>query len=103
VNLLKVEPGSVSETCPMSSHDGNRIINIKVEEDPVSIEFPGIKAEHEVSCMSLCPLLHPFQRHPESYIFFLISVCQSVHMKHLHSTEWILKLHRNVSRGLYFD
>jgi hypothetical protein len=34
VNLLKVEPGSVSEIHP-TSHDVNEIIDVKVEGDPV--------------------------------------------------------------------
>jgi hypothetical protein len=52
--FLKTEPGSSSETCP-ASHDENHIIDMKVEEDPVPIEFPGIKAEREVS---ECPCVH---------------------------------------------
>jgi hypothetical protein len=53
IDFLKVEPLSSNETCPTSSHDGNKVIDIKVEEDPVPITFPGIKPEHEVSCMSV--------------------------------------------------
>jgi hypothetical protein len=49
-----------SETYPASSHDVNQAINIKVEEvsdveveeKPVPVTSVGIKAEHEVSCMS---------------------------------------------------
>jgi hypothetical protein len=86
-DFLKVEPGSISETCLTSSHVGDKIIDVKVEEDPMPINFPGIKAEHEVSCMSVCPLLCIFHRYPELCTVFLISVCGSVHMKHLHCTE----------------
>jgi hypothetical protein len=75
--FLKIEPGSSSETC-RTSRDENHIIDIKVEEDPAPIEFPGIKAEHEVSCMSVCPLLGSFQKYPESGIIFFISVCVSI-------------------------
>jgi hypothetical protein len=60
MDSLKVEPGSDSETC----HDGNQVIDIKVEvtdvqeeEDPVLITFPLMKTEHEVSCMMVCILL----------------------------------------------
>jgi hypothetical protein len=81
LDFLKVEPGSCSESCPTSSHDGNQISDIKVEEDPVSVTFPGIKPEHEVSCMSVCPLLGTFHRYPELCIVFLISIYRSVHMK----------------------
>jgi hypothetical protein len=55
MDLVKVEPGSDSETC----HDGNHFIAIKVEkatdiqeeDDPVLTTFPVIKAEDVVSCM----------------------------------------------------
>jgi hypothetical protein len=67
-DLLKVEPGSNSETCPRS-HDGKQMIDIKVEdsltqdlEDPLLITLPGIKAKHEVTCMSVSLLL--FHRYP---------------------------------------
>jgi hypothetical protein len=86
VNLLKVEPGSVSEIRP-TSHGGNQIIGVKVEEDPLPIEFPGINCEPEVSFMYVCPLLGTFHRHRESFFFLFLSVCQFVHLKHLHSTE----------------
>jgi hypothetical protein len=65
-------PGLWSETCPSPSPDGNGSINLKSEEvsdvkgeeDPVPIPFPGIKAEHEVSCTSVCPLLGTFHTCP---------------------------------------
>jgi hypothetical protein len=50
--FLKVELGSISETCPAICHDGAHIIDINIEEDPMPINFPGIMAEHEVSFMS---------------------------------------------------
>jgi hypothetical protein len=60
--LLKDEPGLCSESC-VTSHDGNRATDVKVrkvsdieeDDDPVAITFPALKAEHEVSCMSVCP------------------------------------------------
>jgi hypothetical protein len=64
IDLLKVVPGSYSEIYLTPSHDGNQVINIKVEdfvgmqeeeeEDPLLIKFPVMKSEHEVSCMSVC-------------------------------------------------
>jgi hypothetical protein len=56
MDLMKVEPGSCSETCLTSSHE-NRVIDIKVEEgsnaeeeeDPLLIPFTPIKSEYEVS------------------------------------------------------
>jgi hypothetical protein len=61
VDFLKPEPGSSSKMC-VTSHDGNQVIDIKVEvsdtqhvEDPLLITLPEIKAEHEVSCVSICP------------------------------------------------
>jgi hypothetical protein len=82
IDFLKIEPDSISETCPMSSHDGNQITDIKVEEasdtqeveDPLLVTLPEIKAEHEVSCMSVY-LLGTFHRYPDLCIVFLISLC----------------------------
>jgi hypothetical protein len=78
-DLLKVEPGSSSETCP-TSLDGKQMIDIKVEvsdaqevQDPLLITLPRIKAKHEVSCMSVSPLL--FRRYPQLFVVFLILVC----------------------------
>jgi hypothetical protein len=50
MDLLKVEPGSYSETCLVSSHDGNQEVTSLQEEDPL-LMFPVIKAEHQVSCV----------------------------------------------------
>ena len=58
MDLLKVEPGSCSDTCLASSHNANSVIDIKVEEcsnaaggeaDPLLIPFTPIKSEYEVS------------------------------------------------------
>jgi hypothetical protein len=58
MDSLKVEPGSCSETCVMSSCVENQVIGIKVEgisnveeeeEDPLLIPFTPIKSEYEVS------------------------------------------------------
>jgi hypothetical protein len=59
-NVEKVVPGPCGETCS-TSYDSDQAMNIKaeevsevkVEEDPEPITFPKIKAESEVSCMSL--------------------------------------------------
>jgi hypothetical protein len=57
MDLLKVEPGSCSDTC-LTSHDENKVIGIKVEEGlnaageeegPLLIPFTPIKSEYEVS------------------------------------------------------
>jgi ferredoxin len=72
MDLEKDVPGLCSETCPASSHEGNGGIRIKTEavsdmeqeEDPVPMLLPGIKAECEVSCMSVCPLLGNFHTSP---------------------------------------
>jgi hypothetical protein len=56
MDIQKFEPGSYNDTC----HDGNLVIDIKVEEvtdmreeeDPLLITVPGI-AEHEVSCTAV--------------------------------------------------
>jgi hypothetical protein len=52
------DPSLCIETHPAFSRDGIHTINIKVEEisdveleeDPLPISFPGIEAEHAVSC-----------------------------------------------------
>jgi hypothetical protein len=82
MDILKVEPGSISETCPTSSHDGDQIIDVKVEvsdtqeeQDPLLIQLSEIKAENEVSCMCACPMLSRFEKYLELYIIFIISVC----------------------------
>jgi hypothetical protein len=82
LDILKVEPGSVSETCPATSRNGNQIIDVKVEvsdtqeeQDPLLISLPEIKAEYEVSCMCACPMLSTFKKYSELYIVFIISVC----------------------------
>jgi hypothetical protein len=72
MDFLKIELGSITDTCPMSFHDGNQIADIKVEEasdtqeveDPLLITLPEIKVEHEVSCMSVCLLLGTSHRYP---------------------------------------
>jgi hypothetical protein len=51
MDMLKTEPGSSSETWPTSPHDGDQVIEVKVEEVPMPITFEGTKAEPEVSCM----------------------------------------------------
>jgi hypothetical protein len=56
--------GSYIDTHPPSSHNEFHTINIKVEEisdveleeDPLPISFPGIEAEHAVSCFVSSPL-----------------------------------------------
>jgi hypothetical protein len=37
-----------------TSQSEHKQINIKVEEDPLLITIPFVKAENEVSCVSLC-------------------------------------------------
>jgi hypothetical protein len=88
----KDEPGSHSEACPSWSHDVDQAVNIKVEEfsdiddgeDPVPMTVIGIKAEHEVSCMSLYPLLGLSQSHPGFPAPFVVCIC---HTKLLQSGE----------------
>jgi hypothetical protein len=54
-------PGSYNETCPMPSQDANQVMIVKVEEVldmqeeavPVPVPWHAVKAEHEVSCMSV--------------------------------------------------
>jgi hypothetical protein len=82
LNSQKDVPGSHSVALASSSLDGVHAVNIKVEEfsdiedeeDPVPMTAVGIKAEHEVSCMSLCLLLGIYCLHPE-FVLFLICIC----------------------------
>jgi hypothetical protein len=67
--LLELVPSSGREA-HLTSYDGNEVISVKVEEgekekEPVRITFPPMKAEHEVSCMSMYLLLHTFLKYPE--------------------------------------
>jgi hypothetical protein len=87
-------PGLHSEVCSSFSLSGVQAVNIKGEEfsdieggeDPVPMTVVGIKAEHEVSCMSpLCPLLGISEAHPELPVLFLICI---FHTKLLQSGEW---------------
>jgi hypothetical protein len=91
MDILKIEPGSSSETCPTSPFYGDQMIDVKVEEDHMPVTFEGIKAEPEVSCMCVRPVLGTFHRYRESCTVFLISTCRSAHIKHLLYSEWILK------------
>jgi hypothetical protein len=67
LQLLEVVSASYIETC-LTSHDGNQVIDIEVEEvtgmqeeeDPLSVTFPVIKPEHGVSCTSVFTLLGTF-------------------------------------------
>jgi hypothetical protein len=90
-------PGLCSETCPVSSQDADQVMCMKVEEVsclqeeevPVLRTWQAIKAEHEVSYMSVCPLLSRFYKCTELPVVFLLSLCHSVHMKQILSGEWI--------------
>jgi len=72
MELVKVEPGSCSETCLTSSHVGSGLSGIKVEKvtditDEEGLEpmtSAGFKAEPEVRCMSVCRVLCTFDRYP---------------------------------------
>jgi hypothetical protein len=76
MDLLDVTPGSCSEANDTSSHAGNEIVTIKVEdvpdiqeeEDPLLITFPVVKEEHEVSDMSVSTFIHI-----ENFILSLIT------------------------------
>jgi hypothetical protein len=66
MDLLKVVPASYSETCLSSSHDGNQVIDVKVEdatdiqeqEDLFLTNFSAVQTDHEVSCMSVYIVRH---------------------------------------------
>jgi hypothetical protein len=102
----RVPPAPCSEIYPTSSHGANLAMNIKVEEvsdievegkHVVPVTLIGVKAEQEVSCMSVCPLFGRLHTRPEFPVVCL--VCSS----HYCSGEWILKSPFSyVSVGLFF-
>jgi hypothetical protein len=59
MDLEKAALGSCSETCPVSPHDADEAMDMKVEqvsgveegEDPLQITFRGINAELGVRCI----------------------------------------------------
>jgi hypothetical protein len=58
-------------------------LDIGEEENPLALTFSGIKAEHEVSCMSVCVCCQAdcTYMYPELCIVFIhlhLSVCLSV-------------------------
>jgi hypothetical protein len=64
MGLIQAGPDSSSKICLTSSHDGNQVVSIKVEEvtdmqeeeDPLLMTFPVTKAELWVSCKCGCYL-----------------------------------------------
>ena len=62
MDVLKAEPDLCNEMCLTSSHGGNKVTDIKVEEvtdvtdeeDEEPMTFPVMKAETEVTCLSVC-------------------------------------------------
>jgi hypothetical protein len=78
IDLGNAVPGPCAETCT-TSHDATQAMNIKSEEvsdadeeeDPLQITLPEMKAEPEVSCMSVCPLLGRYQKYAGVPIVFL--------------------------------
>jgi hypothetical protein len=79
--LENVVQGSFNETYA-TYDDANQAKNIKAkeasdaeeEEDPVPMTFPKIKAEAEVSFMSVCPLLRKHHRYIEMPVVCMISI-----------------------------
>jgi hypothetical protein len=69
----KGELGSCSETCVMSTHDGNDVVGIEVErnsdmreEEDQEPAIAVIKTEPEVSCVSVVSVMHISNRlYPE--------------------------------------
>jgi hypothetical protein len=72
MELVKVEPGSYSETCLTSSHVGNestgikveKVTDITVEEGLEPVTSAVIKVEPEVRYMSVCGVLCTFLKYP---------------------------------------
>jgi hypothetical protein len=64
MNLIKMEPDADSETYLSYSHNVSEMLDIKEEGDPVSITFPLMKTENEVS----------FCVHPSAWTLVLVLV-----------------------------
>jgi hypothetical protein len=87
VDLERCVPGPHSGTHPTSSHDADQAISsIKFEEvsgvqgeeeDPVPVSCEALKAELEVSCVSVCPLLGRFDTRAELPLVSLVSISLS--------------------------
>jgi hypothetical protein len=66
MSVQEIAHSLCSANSPTTSHDGTQDVTVKVEEGleaqvgegPVPISFPEIKAESEVSCVSVFSLLH---------------------------------------------
>jgi hypothetical protein len=83
----------------LSPHDGDQTVNIKVEEvsdvedeDSVPMTFVEIKVEHEVSCVTFCPLLGICYSHPELPVLILVPI---VAKKRTNRTEWLFDTMQN--------
>jgi hypothetical protein len=72
MDLMKVVPGSYSETHPTSYDDikVEEVTDIQEEEEDPLLTFPVIKEQHEVSCMSLSPLLATFMDMQNLFLSF---------------------------------
>jgi hypothetical protein len=89
-DVEKDVPGPCTETCPVPSHDAGHFVSIKVEdfadikeeeeeeEVPVPVTCQAVKAECEVSCMSVCPPLSRFHKYSDLPVAILISTTVAV-------------------------
>jgi hypothetical protein len=93
MDVLKDEPDSCSETCSVSSDDGNQVVHIKLEgdtdikeeeedsdgsddddnDDSEQIISPVTGTESEVSCVPERPALCTFHSCPELPVVSLVS------------------------------
>jgi hypothetical protein len=87
-NLEKDVPGpchemypTCDESCQAKSIKAEEVLYAEEEEDPVPITFLKIKAEAEVSCMSVCPVLGRYHRYAEMPVVCMISISLTVHMR----------------------
>ena len=94
--------------CQTTSHDGSRDITViddegfdtEVGERPEPISFPEIKAESEVSCVSVFSLLHISQLlHTHVCCLFNVPACKTI--AH-HFIGWFLVMFLHVIGSLHF-
>jgi hypothetical protein len=86
VEVEKDVAGLHSERYPVSFQDADLVMSVKVEEVsdmqeedvPVPTTWRAVKAESEVSCISVCLLLSRFEKYTELPVVFLICIYVSI-------------------------
>jgi hypothetical protein len=70
-----------------NNRKAEELSDVYEEEDPLAITFPKMKAEPEVRCISLCPLLGRYNKYAEMPVVFLLPLCLSVNLKQAYTAS----------------